>query len=247
MKIIVNADDFGINKPCTDAIVKCFSLGLLSQTTTMVNMPYYESSVEVAKANGFYGRVGLHFNLTEGIPLTKEMRECSFFCSEDGSFSGDFHRLLKTRLVISRHSAEALKKEAIAQFERYLDSGYTMMHLDSHHHVHTDFSVAKVLLPLARQYGFKTVRISRTISKEKISVLKRVYKAVYNAYVCYSLKPLSNEFTDFEDFMAFYNCVPRNSTVEIMVHPGQGSDPSNDDQSRFWRAVNKYGIEVCHD
>ena len=245
MKIIINEDDFGINEPQTLSICESFRRGLVTQTTTVVNMPWFDKAVACAKDNHFFDRVGLHFNLTEGVPLSAEMRNCTFFCNKNGEFTGQFHRSLKTRLFLPPVCRNALKAECNAQIEKYLSAGYRMMHLDSHHHVHTDFSIATTLLPIANYYGFKTMRMSRTVCSAHTGFAKRFYKMVYNYYAKHHVPFAADAFTDLHDFMKFYKSLQHLHSVEIMLHPGLEivqpgieNDPSVEEQEKFWRSCN---------
>ena len=244
MKVIVNADDYGNNEVGTNAISEAFRTGLLSQTTTMVNMPWFVNGVSLAKQRGFFQKVGLHFNLTEGVPLSRGMQECDFFCDDKGHFKTDFHLSLKTRMMIPARFLPILRKEAKCQIERYLDAGYTLKHLDSHHHVHTDFSIARVLLPLARDYGFRTCRISRTISSCNVGVLTKIYKILFNTYLKRYMRPLSDDMTDFNDFRMLFKSISQKTTVEIMVHPGAPSEHGIQEQLAFLREAAISGVEI---
>lgn len=52
-KIIVNADDFGKTHTINLAIAECFNKGLITNTTIMVNMPFADEAVEIAKQEVF--------------------------------------------------------------------------------------------------------------------------------------------------------------------------------------------------
>ena len=159
-------------------------------------------------------------------------------------FTGDFHRSLKTRLVIPKDAVNALKQEATAQIERYISAGYELMHLDSHHHVHTDFAIARILLPLAKQDGFKTARISRTISAVPMSMMKRGYKLLFNAYLRQFVNPVANDFTDLSDFMQCYKQLPATASIEIMVHPGQEGEVPVEEAEKFWKQVQEQNVRI---
>lgn len=219
MKVLVNADDFGWDENRTKAICEAFARHLVTSTTAMTNMPWFERAMALAREKGFLKDVGLHFCITEGTPLTDEMRNCRVFCDEEGVFTKCFHNRLKTRLMLSRAAKDAIAAEAKAQIERYLDCGGTLMHLDSHHHSHTDFAVATTLLPLAKKYGFKSCRMSRTLTSGRSGAVKRLYKTLFNAYAGGLLPFRVDEFTDFADFPQFYRQLPANRRVEVMVHP----------------------------
>lgn len=219
MKLIVNADDFGMDENRTKAICNAFERKIISTTTAMSNMPWFEKAMQIAKEKGFIDRVGLHFCITEGVALSEEMKNCRVFCDENGVFTKSFHYNLKTRLILPHSAKRSVAAEAKAQIERFLACGGKYLHLDSHHHAHTDFSIASTLLPIAKSYGFTSSRMSRTISSQRQSLFKRLYKFAYNIYANSILPFEADEFTDFEDFRKLYNSISGNARVEIMVHP----------------------------
>ena len=51
MKLIINADDFGLSKSITDGIVEGIKFGSITSTSIMVNMPYVKYAVEKAIEN----------------------------------------------------------------------------------------------------------------------------------------------------------------------------------------------------
>lgn len=219
--IIVNADDFGIDDNRTVAILECFKIGAITHTTAMVNMPYFCQAVDQIKADGLIDRMGLHLNLTEGPPITKGMQACGHFCDEKGLFTGKFHVNYKTRFYLPNNTDEILKAEIKAQIEKFLDCGGERMHLDSHHHVHTDYSVARILFPLLRHYGFKSVRKSRNFGT-RLNLYKRLYKIAYNTAIKMCGFVSTDVFCDFGDFSSGWGGLGGQS-VEIMVHPMYGS------------------------
>ena len=70
--MIINADDFGYSAEVNEAVSECFRAGVINRATIMVNMPGAEEAARIARENGFFDRVGLHINLTEGKALTDE-------------------------------------------------------------------------------------------------------------------------------------------------------------------------------
>ena len=79
MGIVRNADDFGKSTEINNAILTCFKDGLIDRTTIMVNMPGADEAAELAREEGFFDKVGLHLNLTEGEPLTDEIKQNPLF------------------------------------------------------------------------------------------------------------------------------------------------------------------------
>lgn len=154
--MIINADDFGYDERITEAIIESFQRGYVNQTTLMVNMPDADRAVARAKELGIADKVGLHFNIVEGRPLTEAMAK-SKFCV-NGEFDG--FKQIGHRLFINydRESSEALAEEARAQVKKYVGYGLPLMHCDSHCHMHTRLPIARILFPILKEYGFKSVR-----------------------------------------------------------------------------------------
>ena len=218
LRLIVNADDFGINHDVNQAVCECFSRRFISSTTLMVNMPYADEAVELAKQKGFEERVGLHLNLTSGMPLTDGIKEYRCFCHKDGRFNAAFQKNTSMRLHLGKEETAVMYQEIEAQMRKYIGYGLPDHHLDSHHHVHTDRSVYRALVPLIRKYDMKSVRLSRNLYKN-IPYLKAVYKKSYNR----NLKKLGVMTTDYfgsyRDFSENRDKILDNTLTEIMLHP----------------------------
>lgn len=216
---IINADDFGISENVNDAICLCFEKGIINNTTIMVNMPYATDAVKLAKEKGFFERVGLHLNLTAGVPLTSAIRSSRTFCDGRGQFHAGFHLSTKTRLMLSPADSRLLSQEIEAQIGRYLAFGLLQKHMDSHHHSHTDLAVWRAAKPLLIKYGFKSVRLSRNIFAEgKSSFVNGVYKNYYNENIRKAGFNTTDYFGSFDDFRVNAAAID-GSRVEIMVHP----------------------------
>lgn len=218
--IIVNADDFGKDASTTEAILRCLREGNITHTTCMVNMPYCAEAMRLAKENGVLDRVGLHVNLTEGTPLSDGIKKFSLFCDSAGQFNGARYRSgLKTRFLLPLEVQQAVKTEVEAQAKRFVELGGVLMHADSHHHVHFDWSVACVVVPVLKKEDFKTVRLSYNAGCGR-TMLIWIYRAFYNNWVKRQIGVRSNWFCSY---LGYRNETEkwknRSGTVEIMVHP----------------------------
>lgn len=264
MKVIVNADDFGYDKNKTLAIAMAFSKGLLTTTTVMTNMPRFDCGIKIAEDQGFLSQVGLHFNLTEGRALSEEMRSCKVFCNKAGDFTARFYGEVSRRLFLSPSIQRIIAVEAEAQIRRYLDAGCTLMHLDSHHHVHSNLSIAKPLVKVAKKYRFNSIRLSRNVGYN-VFTAKYLYKKVFNSYLKSQIPSTTNHFTDLEDFKKYLNNIRPTSWVEIMVHPHFSEKAFQTDDAwspqsailfdegrnmaadwEFWKAIEPLGILRCN-
>lgn len=224
-RIIINADDFGISPEVNQCIAECFLQQLIDRTSIMVNMPYAQEAVEIARKCGFLDTVGLHINLTEGNPLTEKIKS-TVFCDASGSFSQG-GRTTRSRIYLDKMTKEAVYEEIAAQCQRYLDLGCVLMHADSHQHIHTSLSLVDMILVALQKYGFESVRLSRNIPLHEISGIKRIYKGIINNKIKeYNAKhnkyKMATEFfgnmDDVERFLT--NEAQEQDTIEAMTHPG---------------------------
>ncbi len=216
-KIIINADDYGKTLEDTRAIVESIKKGIVNQTTLMVNMPYTENAVEIAYHEGFKNLIGLHLNLTEGKPLTEKIANDPLFCDlENGCFNGVFHMNTIYKLHLPAESKEALRDEIVAQIKKFYTYELPLRHLDSHHHVHKDYSVLKILLPILEKEHWNTLRIANNTQKRRAS---KLYNYLINKYISFSNIQGASEllFSSAEDAL---NGMKKNiHSVEVEVHP----------------------------
>ena len=223
MGLIRNADDFGKSEEVNRAILTCFQKGYIDRTTLMANMPFAAQAVEIAKKEGFSDRVGIHLNLTEGMPLTEPIRSNPLLCDANGRFHAAFRQTTKYRLYMDQLSKEQIYTELDAQLAQYANWGLTLFHVDSHHHVHTDYPIFSVLKKLAKKYRFSSVRLSRNLYRGG-NVLTRAYKGWYNRSVSKLCGSVSDLFGSFED-LCHYDTEENNrilctkKEIEIMLHP----------------------------
>ncbi len=228
MGLIRNADDFGKSEEINRAIRECFRKGFIDRTTLMVNMPAAQEAVEIAKDEGFADRIGIHFNITSGMPLSEPIRSNPLLCDAQGRFHAAFRQTTKYRLYMDQLSKEQIYTELAAQLKRYRDWGLTLMHADSHHHVHTDYPVYCALKRLAKEQSFSSLRISRNLFHGG-NPLMRIYKCWYNRAIRKLCTETSDYFGSVSDLKAFDTIekirrLSAEGQIEIMMHPMYGAD-----------------------
>jgi predicted glycoside hydrolase/deacetylase ChbG (UPF0249 family) len=218
-RLIVNADDFGISNTVNRAILESIESGLVTSTSIMANMPGFEDAVMLVREHTLLtGRIGVHLNLTEGHPLSRPILDCPYFCNDNGCFAYDRKRSL---FILSRQEKRAVYEEMRTQLEKVLAAGIKPTHLDSHHHVHTEWAIAPLICRLGREYDIHRIRLTRNIGQPP-GPAKRFYKLLFNKWRLGSRRDFHNTdyFGDIGDMKIFFS---QNSldgkTTEIMVHP----------------------------
>ena len=221
MAITVNADDFGMNDGVNSAIAAAFDAGLIDRTTLMVNMPASSEAMKIAKERGFTDKVGLHINLTSGKPLTENMAKDPVMCGPSGEFTADFARSMKTRFHLPTDTCKNVEGELRAQLDRYRELGGVLWHIDSHHYVHTDPSVWRILKRVLKDYPVTSVRLGRNMYTGG-NPLFRIYKSILNPSIRRFCEKRPEYFGSAEDYRQFIKIMPEAASrydVEVMVHP----------------------------
>lgn len=143
MKVIFNADDFGLTQGVNNGIVQSHLDGVVNSTTMLVGMPAQQHAVALAKDIPTL-KVGLHLRFTLGSPLTKSDN----LCDKNGEFF-KYDQFWRQQ----HFTPEAIYNECIAQVEAFLGLGLELSHIDSHHHAHTHPLLLPIVTEIAEKYG----------------------------------------------------------------------------------------------
>lgn len=214
--LVINADDFGMNEGVNKAVVNCFRAGACTSATVMANMPGFEEACSLAFQHGFQEHVGMHLVLNEGSPLTTEIRKEKLFCTAEGGFC-----LSRESPIFSLTGKQksALAAEIRGQIGRCRKQGIPVSHIDSHHHVHTEWGIGAVLIPIAREERIPFIRIARNLKKKR-EIARGIYKFIYNANLERAGMRATRYFGSVEEYLFFLDAGrDAAGTTEIMVHP----------------------------
>lgn len=254
-RLIFNADDFGICQAANQAIVQSHQSGVLNSTSLLVNMPATSHAVSLWKEKSRFRsaehplEIGLHFCLTSGRPVLSS-EDVPLLTSSQGKFRHSFFSLWNALRGASRTTLQLqIAAELLAQWQRALDLGVTPTHLDSHQHVHMIPGVAEVVTDFAQQKQVP-LRISRETPPRR-ALLQHAIRPVHSALGRLRIS-LLNHFAARAPFAKTLphrasQCIgiwhsghmtlptlleslrhlPRNTTTEVIVHPGIASKPSN--------------------
>jgi predicted glycoside hydrolase/deacetylase ChbG (UPF0249 family) len=124
-RIILCADDYGQNLAISQAIIELLDDKHLSATSCLVTQPNWASQAKMLAPYTDQIDIGLHFNLTDGKPLSKELPA-----------------FLPLKDLIIKSFTKGIKKEPIvselnAQLEAFVEAtGKLPDFIDGHKHVH---------------------------------------------------------------------------------------------------------------
>ncbi len=156
VRLIVTADDFGRSEAVNEAVERGHRHGVLTAASLMVTGAAAADAVERARRLPGLG-VGLHVALVDALPALPPERIPGLI-EADGRFTSRLVSL-GARIYLSRAVRAQVAAELRAQFELYRATGLPLDHVDSHHHYHLHPTVFEMLVPLAREYGAKGVRV----------------------------------------------------------------------------------------
>ncbi len=166
MKVIFNADDFGITNAVSNCIIELFKAGTpLKSTSVMINL-ISDSSAALLKnfikhsKNSF--SAGLHFNLTCGAPISPASKISSIIDSNG--------RFLKFEDLILRAAEKCIEpahiaEEFSAQYNTFFEkTGFYPSHIDSHKHIHMLPVFFKTVIECLKSMVTKRIRLAENIS-----------------------------------------------------------------------------------
>ena len=134
VRLIINADDFGLTPGVNRAIAELHDAGALTSATLMANGPAFDDAVALALARPTLG-VGCHIVLVDGTPVSDPATIPTLLGPDRRTFRnslGDF-ALGVLRGAIRQ---DDIQREALAQIQKLQRAGLKLTHVDTHKHTH---------------------------------------------------------------------------------------------------------------
>jgi hypothetical protein len=218
-KIIINADDFGLTSSVNRAIVESFDKVLINSATLMANMTGFEEAVEFIHNRKLDKRIGVHLVLTDGLPLTQEIKSMNLLFNNAIPSPLRINKLF----FLNKRKQFIIFNEYSEQIKKIRRNGISITHLDTHHQIHDMWAIMRIMLELLKTYKIPSMRILNNLNKSNY-FYKNTYRNLINNY----LKARNVNFTDFLgnqlDFLSMLEKNPailnnKKKRIEIMVHP----------------------------
>ncbi len=232
-RLIINADDLGINAQRSHGIFQCMEFGVATSTTILATGSDSDHAARHARERNV--PAGLHLNFTEEYPLSKQA-EVSSVTESNGAFMS--REKFRAALDNGEVQHEHLEREIRAQIEWCFDTYGAPTHIDGHHHIHIHPMIVNALLPACERYGIRFVRIpceeplppfGYDVSPEQLERTQKINEQARTARELYAANGLVS--TDhFRGLTLVGNASLKNlrhvigrlpeGTTELMVHPG---------------------------
>lgn len=219
MKLILNADDFGLTERVNLAIVDCFKMGAVCSTTIMMNQPGTQHAIDLYH-HGVIPEVGLHFTVTSGKPLLPPEQVASLV-DDKGYF-------LDKAILFSKWdvSPDEVALELKAQYQAAIDAGLKINHIDSHHFGGVFQPLKEAFTRVVNEIGLPVRRIDTIIEGQH-----RLNVATPDAF---DLRFFDDGATtnQLKHWLLEHKAKTPNGIIEFMCHPAlQGAVSSHRDSN----------------
>jgi hopanoid biosynthesis associated protein HpnK len=156
IRLIVNADDFGLTSGVNRAVVELHAARVLTSATLMAQAAATEEAAQMARNLPSLG-VGCHVVLMDGAPALTAREVPTLVDRKTGSLHATTGAFLR-RLFTMRIRAREIEAEAAAQIAHLQSYGLRLTHIDTHKHMHMFPGVLRPVLRAARKAGIRAVR-----------------------------------------------------------------------------------------
>lgn len=219
MRVIINADDFGINEGVTAAIEKAITTGSISSTSVMANGSCLGEVARFAKEHP-EASYGIHLCLSEFDSLTKSD---GLYCSGITDANGTFRTqaIFDVKSLEKTETQQAIRDELNAQIDIVSSLGFVISHADSHHHVHTIYPLRNLFADVLIKRGIKRVRLGADFNTLRMKahlglwaqriLLNEFYKKRFST---------ANSFLSYAEYVKKGCLSKEGETTELMCHPG---------------------------
>ncbi len=159
MKLIVNADNFGISRTVNQSVLECYNNDILTSVSIMPNMPAFEDAIRKLK---FLENVspGIHLNITEFKSKLRTKEKNSLLYDKEGFFNKNFFQIiLKSNDDDFMFEVEHEFRSQIEAVLKYTKPDF----LNSHHNVHSIPKIFNLVCKLAKEYEIPAVRTQKEV------------------------------------------------------------------------------------
>lgn len=156
VRLIINADDFGLTPGVNRAIAELHDAGAVTSATMMATGPAFDDAVALALARPSLG-IGCHIVLVDGMPVSDPSTIPTLLGRDRRSFRnslGDF-ALGVLRGAIRQ---DEIEREALAQIQKLQGAGLKLTHADTHKHTHLLSRVTRPIIQALQRSGVRCIR-----------------------------------------------------------------------------------------
>lgn len=199
MKLIINADDYGLSKSISDGIILGIREGYITSTSIMANMIWAEYAIQKALEYNI-DCIGLHINLTVGKPIITNDN----LINNNGQFYYNKEQIENPKLTYQDAYNEIMAQVNV--ISNYSDGKLKIDHLDTHHHLMDNPNIKQAIVDISQKLNSP---IRKYDNIQNIKCPDFLYKDfTINNVSIDSIKQMIEKYKN------------DNVVVELMTHPG---------------------------
>ena len=160
VRLIINADDFGLTPGVNRAIAELHDAGALTSATLMANGAAFDDAVALALARPSLA-VGCHIVLVDGMPVSDPSTIPTLLGPPDKQGRRHFRNSLAGfALGVLRGAIrqDEIEREALAQIKKLQSAGLKLTHADTHKHTHLLSRITRPIILALQQSGIHAIR-----------------------------------------------------------------------------------------
>ena len=201
MKVIFNADDFGLSKGVNLGIIEACKNGVVRSATMMAGMAGFDHAAILAKENPEL-KIGVHLTLTAGKSVGGVYQTIT-------DEKGNFLNLSTLTGKVNEIDLNEVEREYEAQIQKILTAGIEIDHFDSHHHTHNLDGIVNVYIKLAKKYNKKVRFFDKEFLSEEYDGTVTTDNFTESFY---------NENVSIDSLMEIIS-EQKGTSLEVMCHP----------------------------
>ena len=266
-RLIVTGDDFGWSPRVNDAICQAYDAGVLTSASLMVAAPAAEAAARLARERPGLA-IGLHAALVHAPPLLPPA-ELPHLTDERGWLLANPRRA-GAILTFSTAARAEMRAELEAQFQRTLDWGLPLGHVDAHLHFTLTPVFFRELVRLCEAHDCRRLRIplddwALYRRQEPLDAWRQAPLAAAFAFFCREQQKelAARGFTTVRRCLGLFRTGRLSAAYladtlqrlppgdyELHCHPGADSDPADGGDlaalldPRFREAIERGGFEL---
>ncbi len=155
-KLIITADDCGLSEANNRYVLDLHERGYLTAASVLTNYPAHKNALALFR-NCPALDLGVHLNLTDGLPATQFAPPHAHLLRSDRRFRNKFSLYLRG-LFFNKDAIRWIRNELDLQMRRCLDFGIQPQHITTHHHFHSLPILREIVHELAAVYRVRWVR-----------------------------------------------------------------------------------------
>jgi predicted glycoside hydrolase/deacetylase ChbG (UPF0249 family) len=227
VRVIVNADDFGLSEDTVEATIACIEEGSVTSATIMPGAPAAERALAFARSCGGCS-FGVHLTLVGDGWEAPVSDPTSVPSLVDRAGRLRSTNRIRAAALIGTLDRQEVGREIEAQIEAVRSCGVEVSHVDSHRHLHK-WRVVRVALAdalgrvrIERVRGVQDVYLRRPLASPTYWLGRRWRRAIDEQFLTtdHFYMPGSAGDVSWLGLVPWMESQPANSTLEIGIHPG---------------------------